>query len=280
MLAYRHHFHAGNFADVFKHALLARLLRALLRKDQPLCYIDTHAGAGRYDLAHRWARKNAEHRDGIERLWRRSDVPDSLAPYVGAVRAENADGKLRFYPGSPRIARRLLRPGDRMVLTELNPTDCAELKALFAVDKRVAVEHLDGEQALKAYLPPKERRGLVLIDSPFDRAGEFKRTAAALAAAHQRWATGVYAFWYPLMEPATMRAFDRDVAATEVRKVLQLELSVHPERWTQTLRGCGLLVVNPPFGFDTEAVPMLDWLARALAPAGAGGHRVRWLVPE
>lgn len=280
MLAYRHHFHAGNFADVFKHALLVHLLLALIRKDQPLCYIDTHAGVGRYDLAHRWARKHAEFRDGIERLWSRPDLPESLAPYVAAVRAENAGDKLRFYPGSPQIARRLLRPGDRMVLTELNQTDCAELKALFAVDKRVAVERMDGHQALKAYLPPKERRGLVLIDSSFDRAGEFRRTAAALAAAHERWATGVHAVWYPLMEPATMRAFDRDVAATGVRKVLQLEISVRPETWTQTLRGCGLLVVNPPFGFDTGAAPMLDWLARALAPAGAGGQRVRWLVPE
>ncbi len=280
MLAYRHYFHAGNFADVFKHALLVRLLLALTRKARPLCYIDTHAGVGRYDLTHPWAQQNAEFRDGIERLWSRTDLPESLAPYLAAVRAENAEGKLRYYPGSPRIARRLLRPEDRMVLTELNQSDWRELRQLFAADKRIAVERMDADQALKAYLPPKEWRGLVLIDSPFDRAGEFRRTVASLVWACERWATGVYALWYPLMDPATMRAFDRNVAASGVRKVLQLEIALHPGGGTQTLRGCGLLVVNPPFEFDTGAPPMLDWLARALAPSGEGKYRARWLVPE
>lgn len=280
MLAYRHLFHAGNFADVFKHALLARLLVALAKKDKPICYVDTHAGLGVYDLAHEWARKNAEFRDGIGRLWERDDVPAPLAPYLDAVRAENRDGQLRFYPGSPRIAQRLLRPGDRMVLSELNKADVAQLGKLFVADARVTVHLMDGYQSLKAHLPPKERRGLVLIDSSFDRAGEFKHLAGAAAEAHGRWATGVYAIWYPLMAPPVMRAFERDVVATGIRKVLQLELSVRPEGWALGLRGCGMLVVNPPFGFDEEARPILAWLWRVLAVEGAGGTRVRWLVPE
>jgi len=280
MLAYRHHFHAGSFADVFKHAALVRLLIALAAKDRPFCYLDTHAGVGRYDLTHPWAQKNAEFRDGIARLWDRRDLPDLLAPYLAAVRAENPDGKLRFYPGSPRVARRFLRPGDRMVLSELNKTDVAALGESFARDRQVVVHLMDGYQSLKAHLPPKERRGLVLVDSSFDRAGEFKRVAGALAAAHERWATGVFAIWYPLMEPPAMRAFERDVVATGVRKILQLELAVHPEPWTASLRGCGMLLVNPPFRFDAEAKPILDWLWRALAPAGEGGHRVSWLAPE
>ena len=280
MLAYRHHFHAGSFADVFKHAALVRLLIALAAKDRPFCYLDTHAGVGRYDLTHPWAQKNAEFRDGIARLWDRRDLPDLLAPYLAAVRAENPDGKLRFYPGSPRVARRFLRPGDRMVLSELNKTDVAALGESFARDRQVVVHLMDGYQSLKAHLPPKERRGLVLVDSSFDRAGEFKRVAGALAAAHERWATGVFAIWYPLMEPTAMRAFERDVVATGVRKILQLELAVHPEPWTASLRGCGMLLVNPPFRFDAEAKPILDWLWRALAPAGEGGQRVRWLAPE
>jgi len=280
MLAYRHHFHAGSFADVFKHALLVRLLIGLAAKDKPFCYLDTHAGVGRYDLTHPWAQKNAEFRDGIARLWDRRDLPDTLAPYLAAVRAENPDGGLRFYPGSPRVARRFLRPGDRMVLSELNKTDVATLGESFARDRQVTVHLMDGYQSLKAHLPPKERRGLVLVDSSFDRAGELKRVTGALAAAHERWATGSYAIWYPLMEPPTMRAFERDVVATGIRKILQLELAVHPERWTASLRGCGMLLVNPPFRFDAEAKPILDWLWRALAPGGEGGHRVGWLAPE
>jgi 23S rRNA (adenine2030-N6)-methyltransferase len=280
MLAYRHHFHAGNFADVFKHALLARLLIALGKKDKPFCYLDTHAGAGRYDLAHGWAQKNEEFREGIERLWERVDVSELLGPFMEAVQAENPDGKLRFYPGSPRIARRLLRAGDRMVLTELNKTDCIELQQLFARDKQVSVHLMDGYHALKAQLPPKERRGLVLVDSSFDRAGELARVVDALVTAHRRWASGVYAIWYPLMAPPAMRGFERDIVGTGVRKVLQAELAIRPEGWTLSLRGCGMLIVNPPFGFDEEARSMLDWLWRALTPAGEGGHRVRWLVAE
>lgn len=280
MLAYRHLFHAGNFADVFKHALLARLVLALGRKDKAFCYLDTHAGIGLYDLTHSWARKNAEWKAGIGRLWNRNDCPEVLGPYLNAVGAENPDGTLRFYPGSPRIARRLLRPIDRMVLTELNKADEAALKDLFRGERRVAVHLMDGYQALKAFLPPRERRGLVLTDSSFDRSGEFQRVAQALAAAHRRWATGILAFWYPLMEPSVMRSFEREVVESGVRKVLRLELSVRPERWSTSLRGCAMLVANPPFGFDAEARVLLAWLHAVLAETGHGGWSVGWLVPE
>jgi 23S rRNA (adenine2030-N6)-methyltransferase len=280
LLAYRHHFHAGNFADVFKHALLARLLLALEKKDKPYCYVDTHAGVGLYDLAHPWATKNAEFRDGIGRLWGRTDTPELLAPYLDAVRAENRGPALRFYSGSPRIAQRLLRPGDRLILSELNRDDCAALAERCAADRRVTVHLMDGYQSLKAHLPPQERRGLVLVDSSFDRAGEFKRLTDALAGAHRRWATGVYAIWYPLMEANVLRAFERGVVATGMRKVLQLELAVRLENWTLGMRGCGLLVVNPPFGFELEARTIVAWLWRTLAIDGHGGQRVRWLVPE
>jgi 23S rRNA (adenine2030-N6)-methyltransferase len=280
VLAYRHLFHAGNFADVLKHALLVRLLLALAEKDKPFCYLDTHAGTGRYDLRHPWAEKAREYANGIGRIRELPEVPDTLTPYLEAVRAENPDGRLRFYPGSARIARRLIRAGDRMVLTELNKRDCAELDDLFAGDKQVQVRCMDGYQALKAFLPPKERRGLVLIDSSFDRGGEFARITEALAAASRRWATGVYAVWYPLMEPAAMRRFERDLVATGIRKILQLELTVAPESWTASMRGCGMLIVNAPWKLDTVARPLLAWLARALAQAGDGGSAVRWLVPE
>ncbi|MCL4800146.1 MAG: 23S rRNA (adenine(2030)-N(6))-methyltransferase RlmJ [Burkholderiales bacterium] len=285
MLSYRHLFHAGNFADVFKHALLVRLLAALARKEKPFCYLDTHAGTGRYDLEHAWAQKAREFEHGIARVWQRADAPAALAEYLALVRAENPDGVLRRYPGSPCIARRMLRPGDRMVLTELNRSDFAELAERFAGDRQVQVRRMDGYEALGAFLPPPEHRGLVLIDSAFDRAGEFARIAAALAGAHRRWATGTYAVWYPIVEPPAVRRFEREVAETGIRRILQLALEVAPERGAGALpagwmHGCGMLVVNPPWRLDEEAGPLLDWLRAALGRNGHGAGAVRWLVPE
>ena len=280
MFAYRHQFHAGNFADVFKHALLAQLVLALGKKDKPYFFLDTHAGIAHYDLQHEWTQKNAEYRNGIALLWERDDVPPEMAPYVEAVRAENRDGKLRYYPGSPRIVRRLIRTGDRMVLTELNKKDFESLATLYSRDRQVHVELADGYHALISYLPPKERRALLFIDSSFDRAREFQRLTQGLAAAYKKFATGVYALWYPLMEPAAMRGFERGIAATGIRKVLQIEIAVHPENWAMGVRGCGILVVNPPFGFEIAARAILNWLWPVLSAAGEGYRKAGWLVPE
>ena len=280
MLSYRHLFHAGNFADVFKHALLARLLLALGGKGKPYCYLDTHAGAGRYDLAHEWAWKAREFENGIGRLWDREDIPAALAPYMDAVRSENPKGRLRFYPGSPLIALKLRRPGDRLVFSELNRTDCAALEAVIGRARNTAVHLMDGYQALKAFLPPPERRGLVLLDSSFDRSGEFLRIARALKDTHQRWPTGIYAAWYPLMAPGAMQGFARDMEKTRITKILRLELRVREPGLDATIPGCGMLVINPPWKFDAEARPLLDWIWRALAQDGAGGVKVDWLAPE
>jgi 23S rRNA (adenine2030-N6)-methyltransferase len=282
MLHYRHLFHAGNFADVFKHALLTRLLIALGTKEKPYCYLDTHAGTGRYDLGHEWAWKTREFETGIGKLWERKDIPAALAPYMDIVRSQNPKGRLRYYPGSPLIALKLRRPGDRLLLSELNKTDCAELDAFAGHQRHVAVNLMDGYEALKALLPPKERRGLVLLDSSFDRSGEFRRIARALKGAYQLWPTGMYAAWYPLMGPAVMRDFARDVAKTGIRKILRLELLVrNPDPVPgPTMPGCGMLVVNPPWKFDAEARPLLDWIRHALSADGAGGVKVDWLAPE
>ena len=280
VLAYRHLFHAGNFADVFKHALVIQLALALGRKDKPFLYLETHAGTGRYDLAHAWATKNKEYLDGIARIFGRTGYPDELRPYVDAVRDQNPDGQLRFYPGSPLLVRRLFRGNDRMALAELNRDDCARLQKEFAGDRRVQVRNMDGYQALKAFLPPKERRALTLIDSSFDRANEFRRIADALAEAYKRFATGVYAIWYPLMEPTAISGFERRIVNSGVRKLLKLELSVRPGTWKDGMRGCAMLVVNPPYGFDTLASPILHLLWKALSPDGDGRYGVKWLVGE
>jgi 23S rRNA (adenine2030-N6)-methyltransferase len=280
VLAYRHLFHAGNFADVFKHALVIQLAIALGRKDKPFLYLETHAGIGRYDLTHAWAQKNGEYRDGVSRIFSRTDCPDSVLPYLDAVNEENPDGELRFYPGSPALVWRLLRGSDRMALTELNRDDCARLQKEFAGDRRVQVRNMDGYQALKAFLPPQERRALTLIDSSFDRANEFARIADALAEAHKRFATGVYAIWYPLMDPAAVSGFERRIVDSGLRKILKLELSVHAGTLKGRLPGSAMLVVNPPYGFDTLASPMLHWLWKALSSEGDGRYGVKWLVGE
>jgi 23S rRNA (adenine2030-N6)-methyltransferase len=280
MLSYRHLFHAGNFADVFKHALLTRLLIAVASKETPFCYLDTHAGTGRYDLTHAWARKAREYANGIGRIWRATDAPALLQPYFDAVRALNPDGVLKTYPGSPLIARRFMRPADRMVLVELNKADHAELASVFAREKGVAVRLMDAYDALKAYLPPPERRGLVLIDSSFDRAHEFHRLIVALKEAHARWSTGMYAAWYPIMEARAMRDFHAQVARSGIRKVMRLELVVRARDETTFIPGCGMLVVNPPWHFEDEAKSILPWLAKKLAIDDAGSARVDWLVPE
>ena len=280
MLAYRHLFHAGNYADVFKHALVIQLAIGLGRKEKPFLYLDTHAGIGRYDLAHAWARKNEEYLDGIARIFGRIECPDVVRPYLDAVREQNPDGQLRFYPGSPLFVRRVFRGSDRMALAELNRDDCARLQKEFAGDRRVQVCNMDGYQALKAFLPPQERRALTLIDSSFDRANEFRRIAYALADAHKRFATGVYAIWYPLMEPATVSSFERTIVEIGLRKLLKLELSVRPGTWKDSMRGCAMLVVNPPYGFDRLVSPMLHWLWKALSPEGDGRYRAKWLVGE
>jgi 23S rRNA (adenine2030-N6)-methyltransferase len=278
--AYRHLFHAGNFADVLKHALLVRLALALARKDKPYLYLETHAGLGIYDLTHPWAQKNREFEAGIVRVWQRDDAPEALRSYLDAVRAANPDGTLRRYPGSPQLVRGLQRQGDRTVLIEMNADDCRALAKSFAHDRGVTVERGDGFRLLKAYLPPPERRALVLIDAAFDAPGELDRLVGALVEAHRRFATGVYALWYPLMPGATA-AFAREVVATGIRRILRTELEVRGPRDPATgLRGCGMLVVNPPFGIEEEVRAILGWLAPRLAIDAHGTSRVEWLVPE
>jgi 23S rRNA (adenine2030-N6)-methyltransferase len=280
MLSYRHIFHAGNFADVFKHALLVRLLSAISAKEKPYLYLDTHAGIGRYDLKHPWALKVREYDKGIARVWQATDAPAVLEPYLQIVRTLNPEGTLRVYPGSPLIARHFRNTASRMVLVELNKVDCEELRAVFMHERRVAVELMDGYQALKAYLPPPERRGLVLLDSSFDRAREFERITKALKEAYARWRTGMYAMWYPIMEPAPMRDFAAAIQRSGITKVLRLEITVRERDDSGIIPGCGMLVINPPWRFEEEATVIVEWLARRLGGGGTGRSRVDWLVME
>lgn len=274
MLSYRHAFHAGNHADVLKHAVLALLLGALARKEKGFVYIDTHAGAGIYDLADERAQRTREFESGVARWWN-SHAP-VLAPWLQCVRALNPDGELRRYPGSPALAHALLRTQDRMQLLELHPADHATLAATFAGDGRVRIERGEAHARLKAWLPPPERRGLVLIDPAYELKQDEAQTVDLLVEAHRRWATGVYAIWYPVLNRLAARRFVERLAQTKIRAQLCIEYQPHADDATVGLRGSGMVIVNPPFRFEAE----LATLARLLGAGDAAVCRVRWTVAE
>ncbi len=284
MLSYRHIFHAGNFADVHKHLVLTLVMTALQRKPAALCYLETHAGAGCYDLHTPQARKNSEYALGIDRLLTCPDPPAAVATYLQLIAScrpatASADAKPRYYPGSPWLARAMLRPQDRMVACELHPTDIGQLKALFQGDRQVAIHHQDGYLALKAFLPPREKRGLVLIDPPYELKDELRRVADQLTSAVRRWATGCYLLWYPLVDGYPIASLRDQVATSGIRKILCCELRVSTQP-SERMTGSGLLIVNPPWQLENELQALLPWLARQLAQDGPGAWRVDWLVPE
>ncbi|MGX2038657.1 23S rRNA (adenine(2030)-N(6))-methyltransferase RlmJ [Methylocaldum sp. MU1018] len=280
MLSYRHGFHAGNHADVLKHLVLTLLIRSLLRKEKPFFYLDTHAAAGRYDLGSAMARKNREYETGIGPLWKVEDAPEAVRNYLEAVRALNGGGKLRFYPGSPRIVRHFLRPGDRMALSELHPNEVKILGEEFAGDKQVKIHHLDGYQALKALLPPPERRGVVLIDPAFELKDERRRLLDAVKDAHRRWATGIFAVWYPIQDRAAADDFLRRFKKSGIRNILVAEFGILPGDEPLRLNGSGMIVINPPWRLDQHLNDLLPWLWDRLAIEKQGAWRVEWLAPE
>jgi 23S rRNA (adenine2030-N6)-methyltransferase len=331
---YRHAFHAGNFADVVKHAVLVRILVHLRAKPAAFRVIDTHAGAGLYDLAGAEAGRSGEWREGIARVLgvfsgkvepdlgftrdRHSILPKSakadlggfpqkmrptqetssqvgegaralLAPYLDVVAALNDGGRLATYPGSPALARAFLRAQDRLTACELEPNAAAALARNLRGDRRCKAVAIDGWTALNAYVPPKERRGLVLIDPPFEEAGDFPRLASELEAAHLKWASGTYLLWYPIKEREAPDALVRRLlrsgmvksslaaggsAKSGTSSILRAELSVAGPRDANRLGACGLIVVNPPWTLESELGVLLPELAAAMSGEGRGTHRV------
>jgi 23S rRNA (adenine2030-N6)-methyltransferase len=267
---YQHRYHAGNFADVFKHALLCALLGALNRKDAPWFYLETHSGAGRYDLA-RESERTGEYRDGIARIWDAKDVPDPIQGYLKIAR-DQSPGVLRDYPGSPLFAQALARAQDRLALCEKVPEIAEALKRAIGRDQRVAVHFRDGYEAY-ALLPPKEKRGLVLIDPPFERRDEFDAVSDFLARALERFGNGVYAAWYPVKNRHESARFIRRCERELQRPMQRVEFDTGAHAEGQ-MRACGILVVNPPFGFDERARQILKFLARRLAQ----GPKPQWSV--
>ena len=280
---YRHIYHAGNFADVLKHAVLARLIVYLQQKDKAFRLLDTHAGIGLYDLSSEEAQKTGEWREGIGKLLE-ADLPAPvatiLAPYLDAVRSLNPDGDVTLYPGSPKLARMLFRPQDRLSAMELHPDDSRRLARLFEGDFQVRVTELDGWLALGAHLPPKEKRGIVLVDPPFEIEGEYERLIDGLARAWRRFPGGVYCLWYPIKKGAPIAAFHEGLKALEIPKMLCAELSVKSDRDTTGLSGSGLIIVNPPFTLKDELHAALPELKRVMAQDRYASHRCFWLRGE
>ncbi|GAA2863398.1 23S rRNA (adenine2030-N6)-methyltransferase [Aminobacter niigataensis] len=280
---YRHVYHAGNFADVVKHAVLARLVEYLKRKEKAFRVVDTHAGIGLYDLSSEEAQKTGEWHDGIGRLIDATlpaDAAALLAPYLAAVRTVNPDGGIEKYPGSPLIARHLLRKQDRLSAIELHPEDSQILANLFEGDFQTRVTELDGWLALGAHLPPKEKRGLVLVDPPFEIAGEFDRLVEGLKKAHRRWPGGIFALWYPVKDRKAVAAFREALAGAGIAKIMDIEFYIRPPSSEPRLDGTGMVVVNPPFQLESELAVMLPALGKVLGEDARARWTVEWLAGE
>ena len=283
---YQHAFHAGNFADVHKHVALTLILQHLRSKPAALRVIDTHAGAGRYDLLGPEAARAGEWRNGIARIFPlRQSGADAvgvangalalLAPYLEIVASLNPGGKLRLYPGSPLIVKTLLRPQDRLIACELEPRAAASLKTVLRGEARAKVLPLDGWMGLNANVPPKERRGLVLIDPPYEKTDDFDRLSRAFVQAHHKWPTGLYLVWYPIKARDAADALARRLRLSGMAKIMLLVGEPRPEAG---LVGSGLILANPPYPLESELEVVLPTLARLFGPGGS--HRLDWLARE
>jgi 23S rRNA (adenine2030-N6)-methyltransferase len=279
---YRHAYHAGNFADVLKHTVLQALIESLQAKPAPFCYIDTHAGSGNYPLEGVEARKTGEHKDGIARLHPAEKVPALLQRWrAGILSGEGNEGGLKFYPGSPLQVARLLRPNDSAQLCELHAEEAARLRHLLHRDPRMHVHQRDGYEALKALLPPKEKRGLVLVDPPYEaQEAEYRTIEQALKAALQRWPTGIYAVWYPIKLRSQVQPFLRGLRRIGARRVLRVELLVHPDDSPLRLNGSGMAILNAPWNLDDVLREPLRTLGELLTQDKPAQTRLDWILQE
>lgn len=254
---YRHLYHAGNFADVFKHIILVALIQSFLRKEKAFCYLDTHAGIGEYDLNSKAAQVTKEYENGILKILSQKNPPDLVKIYLQMV-------KLPFYPGSPLIVKNLIRSQDRMILSELHSEDYQTLKQCFLNQKQINIHQQDGYQSLKAYLPPKEKRGLILIDPPYEKSDEFSNLLKILPKTLQRFETGCYAIWYPIKNISSVTRFKHNLQEKISRSLLNVELTVHAENLPISLNGCGMIIINPPWKLKEQLEEILPWISSAL----------------
>jgi len=274
---YKHLYHAGNFSDVFKHLVILSLIEFMKKKDKPFCYIETHAGAGRYDLTSKEAEKTKEYKNGVLKLIdldlnTKEKKPKIIKKYIDFIQKQ---GFPPYYPGSPLIAESALRPVDRMILMELHTAELETLKNLFYGNKQAAIHHQDGYLGLKAFLPPKERRGLILIDPPFEKPSEWEDLIKYLTIAYQRFPMGVYAIWYPLKDKAAVYTFQQALKKLDNAETIISEMTIYPEDIQTGLIGCGMAIINPPWQWAETFSSVLPWLWKVLSINQQGSYRIR-----
>lgn len=279
MLSYRHAFHAGNFADVLKHLVLIQILDYLALKDKGICFIDTHAGAGRYALNSGYAQLNREFENGIGRLWQRRDLPAAVSRYLETVKNINGSGQLQHYPGSPLIIRQMMRRQDRLALFELHPTELELLAQNLPKDPRIRIHPEDGLSQATPLLPPIERRGLVLIDPSYEIKTDYQTVVGTLARMHRRFATGTYALWYPVVERPRNQKLEQQLRASGIKNIHLYELALCADRAIPGMTACGMIVVNPPWTLTATLQHTLPWLVGALSENG-GFYRIDQIVGE
>jgi 23S rRNA (adenine2030-N6)-methyltransferase len=280
MLSYQHAYHAGNFADVLKHTILVQVLKYLKTKDKPLCYIDTHAGAGDYKLNSGESQKNREYLNGIDRLWQCNDLPDCVGDYVNVIKQINQSGQLARYPGSPLIASQLLSGKDRLFLYELHTAESRLLNDVVRKDKRIKNFRSDGLKDSLGLLPPKEHRGLILIDPSYEIKNEYQLVVDALKEMHKRFATGCYLLWYPVVARKRNQYMERALQTSGIKNIQLYELGIQPDSDEFGMTACGMVVINPPWTLLADMQQVLPWLTDVLGQNQQGHYRIEQLVGE
>lgn len=280
MLSYRHSFHAGNFADVLKHSVLIHILEHLKNKQKPFCYVDTHAGAGLYSLTSEHAEKTQEFVQGIGALWQANSLPALIEAYVNVIKDFNPQGGLDYYPGSPLIAKHLLRKQDRLFLYELHSTDVTLLESALNQDKRVQLQHKDGFKHCVGLMPPAQRRGLVLIDPSYEVKADYDQVLETIIQLYKRFATGTYALWYPVVERSRINEIEKKIQGSQLKNVQLFELGQLADSHARGMTASGMIVINPPWTLKAEMQQALPYLAKQLGLANQGHYRIKQLKDE
>lgn len=280
MLSYRHSFHAGNHADVLKHIVLTLCLEALKEKEKPFLYLDTHSGAGRYLLTSEHSEKTGEYLSGVNLVWQQTNIPEQLNTYFSVLKRYNPFENLKYYPGSPLIAKQLLREQDKLNLTELHPTDYPLLRQEFSKDKRAKVLREDGFSQLKSKLPPASRRGIILIDPSYEIKEDYQKIPAALLEAYKRFATGIYLLWYPVVSRTQTQRMIDGIVNLGIKRISQFELAIKPDNNQKGMTASGMIVINPPWKLHQQMQTIMPWLTDILDTKQTGSFTIKQLVSE
>ena len=280
MLSYRHSYHAGNHADVLKHIVLTLCINSLKEKEKPFLYLDTHSGAGRYLLQSEHSEKTGEYLSGINLIWQQSETPELLSTYLSVLKRYNPFDNLKYYLGSPLIAKQLLREQDKINLTELHPTDYPLLRQEFSKDKRARVLREDGFSQLKSKLPPESRRGIVLIDPSYEIKDDYQKIPKALLEAYKRFATGIYLIWYPVVSRTQTQKMIDEIVNLGIKKISQFEFAIKPDNNQKGMTASGMIVINPPWKLQQQMQTIMPWLKNTLDTEKTGNYFIKELVPE